>query len=122
MKRIVPLVGALLVAACAGAVSLRYYPYELKLRHAFNLASMSRRSTPGVQVEITVDSVTGYGEASMPPYLGESVESVTGFLSRIDPERLSDPLSPWRGYMSTWTRWRRAIARPRRPWTSRCMT
>lgn len=93
MNRIVPLVGALLMAACAGAVSLRYYPYELKLRHAFNLASMSRRATPGVQVEITVDSVTGYGEASMPPYLGESVESVTGFLSRIDPERLSDPFA-----------------------------
>lgn len=77
----------------ANAVSLRFYPYELKLRHSFNLASMSRTVTPGVQVEITIDSVTGYGEASMPPYLGESVQSVTDFLKRIDPQRLADPFN-----------------------------
>lgn len=92
MKRIILAVISL-TTLIAGAVSLRYYPYELKLRHAFNLATMSRTSTPGVQVEITIDSVTGYGEASMPPYLGETVESVTGFLSRIDPQRLSDPFA-----------------------------
>lgn len=80
-------------ADTAPAVELKYYPYELKLRHAFNLATMSRTTTPGVQVEITIDSVTGYGEASMPPYLGESVESVTGFLERIDPARLADPFA-----------------------------
>lgn len=87
---------AMLIAvftAVAADVQLRYYPYELQLRHAFNLASMSRRTTPGVQVEITIDSVKGYGEASMPPYLGESVESVTAFLSRVDPQRLSDPFA-----------------------------
>lgn len=83
----------MLTAVGAGAVTLKYYPYELKLRHAFNLAAMSRTTTPGVQVEITVDSVTGYGEASMPPYLGESVETVTSFLSRVDPERLADPFA-----------------------------
>lgn len=75
------------------AVDFKYYPYELQLRHAFNLSTMSRRSTPGVQVEITVDGVKGYGEASMPPYLGESVESVLAFLSRVDPQRLSDPFA-----------------------------
>lgn len=94
MKRIFSL--AALAAATiisAGAVTLKYYPYELKLRHAFNLASMSRTVTPGVQVEIAMDSVTGYGEASMPPYLGESVQSVTAFLSRIDPRRLADPFA-----------------------------
>ncbi len=93
LKRLLPAVGALLTVMCAGAVTLKYYPYELKLCHTFNLAAMSRTSTPGVQVVLTVDSVTGYGEASMPPYLGESVESVTAFLSKIDPERLSDPFA-----------------------------
>lgn len=72
-------------------VSLNFYPYELKLNHSFNLSTMSRTSTPGVQVELTVDSVIGRGEASMPPYLGESVESVMGFLKKIDPQRLSNP-------------------------------
>ncbi len=93
MKKILLLMSLLMTAATLQAVTFKYYPYELKLRHAFNLASMSRTTTPGVQVGITVDSVTGYGEASMPPYLGESVESVTAFLSKIDPERLSDPFA-----------------------------
>lgn len=79
--------------ACASGVDFKYYPYELRLNHAFNLASMSRTATPGVQVELTVDSVTGYGEASMPPYLGESVETVTAFLGKVDPQRLADPFA-----------------------------
>lgn len=74
-----------------GAIELRFAPYELKLNHAFNLATMSRTVTPGVQVELQMDSIIGYGEASMPPYLGESVESVTAFLSKVDPEQLANP-------------------------------
>lgn len=93
MKKITWLLLAICYAVSAMGVTLKYYPYELKLRHSFNLASMSRTVTPGVQVEIALDSVVGYGEASMPPYLGESVESVTAFLARIDPERLSDPFA-----------------------------
>lgn len=93
MKRMIPFVCVLFASLCVSGVKLKYYPYELKLRHAFNLASMSRTTTPGVQVEITLDSLTGYGEASMPPYLGETVESVTTFLSRIDPDKLSDPFA-----------------------------
>ncbi|MBD5247564.1 MAG: dipeptide epimerase [Barnesiella sp.] len=96
MKNIKALLAVFLLSLAFSAmaqVDFKYYPYELKLKHAFNLATMSRTTTPGVQVEITVDSVTGYGEASMPPYLGESVESVTAFLERIDPERLSDPFA-----------------------------
>lgn len=70
---------------------LRYYPYELKLLHAFNLAKYSRTTTPDVQVEISFDGLTGYGEASMPPYLGESVESVCRFLSKLDLAQFNDP-------------------------------
>lgn len=80
-----------LSAAVSGGVTLKYYPYELRLRHAFNLATMSRTSTPGVQVELRIDTLTGYGEASMPPYLGESVESVCAFLEKVDAARLADP-------------------------------
>lgn len=93
LKKLAALASALAVAAGAAGVEFRFYPYELKLKHAFNLASMSRTATPGVQVSLTVDSLTGYGEASMPPYLGESVESVMTFLGRIDPQRLADPFA-----------------------------
>ena len=63
---------------------LRFYPYELTLAHTFTVASYSRNTTPGVQVEIEYEGVTGYGEASMPPYLGHTVESVCAFLRKVD--------------------------------------
>lgn len=75
----------------SGTMSLSFRPYELELRHTFTVASYSRRSTPGVQVEIDYDGVTGYGEASMPPYLGQSVESVCSFLRKVDLGRFSSP-------------------------------
>lgn len=55
---------------------LTFEPYELKLRHVFTVSSFSRSTTPDVQVRIDYDGYTGYGEASMPPYLGQTVESV----------------------------------------------
>ena len=76
----------------SGRMTLKFIPFELKLRHAFNLAKYSRTSTPGVQVKIEYEGYTGYGEASMPPYLGESIESVTKFLSKVDLSQFNDPL------------------------------
>jgi len=70
---------------------LRFYPYELQLRHTFTVSSYSRTTTPGVQVEIDYEGFTGYGEASMPPYLGQSVESVTAFLHRVHLRQFADP-------------------------------
>jgi len=75
----------------SGKLNLYFEPYELKLRHSFNLAKYSRTTTPGVQVRLEYDGLIGYGEASMPPYLGESVESVTNFLSQLDLSQFSDP-------------------------------
>ena len=75
----------------SGKMHLSYSPYELKLRHAFNLAKYSRTTTPDVQVQIEYDGIIGYGEASMPPYLGESVESVMKFLSKVDLSQFNDP-------------------------------
>lgn len=72
-------------------LELSFFPYELKLRHAFNLAKFSRTTTPDVQVVLKYDGITGYGEASMPPYLGESVESVTKFLGSLDLAQFKDP-------------------------------
>lgn len=75
----------------SGKLNLRFEPYELKLRHAFNLAKNQRTTTPGVQVQLEYDGVIGYGEASMPPYLGESVESVCKYLGSLDLTQFTDP-------------------------------
>ena len=74
-----------------GKLELKFFPYELQLQHTFTVASYSRTTTPDVQVEISYDGLTGYGEASMPPYLGQSVASVSAFLSRVDLSQFADP-------------------------------
>ena len=73
------------------AIGLSWYPYELKLRHLFGVAGSSRTTTQGVQVTLEYEGVTGYGEASMPPYLGESAASVQEFLGRVDLTPFRDP-------------------------------
>ena len=74
-----------------GKLHLKYFPYELQLRHTFTVASYSRTTTPDVQVEVEYEGVTGYGEASMPPYLGQSVATVSAFLEKVDLEQFTDP-------------------------------
>src|SRR5882757_41422 len=70
---------------------LRHYPYTLELAHAFNIANYSRTTTPAVLVELEQDGITGYGEAAMPPYLGESQESAAKFLNLFDAASVRDP-------------------------------
>ena len=77
--------------AKTGKLKLSFKPNELKLRHAFNLARNSRTTTPDVLVQLEYDGIVGYGEASMPPYLGESIESVTKFLVNLDLGQSNDP-------------------------------
>jgi L-alanine-DL-glutamate epimerase-like enolase superfamily enzyme len=74
------------------SLKIKYKPYELQLKHVFTLASGSRTTTPVVLTEMEYDGVKGYGEASMPPYLGESHEGVLRFLSRVRIDQFNDPL------------------------------
>ncbi len=74
-----------------GKMKLTYRPYTLELKHVFTVAVYSRSTTPVVLTEIEYNGVTGYGEASMPPYLGESHESVLSFLSKVDLSKYENP-------------------------------
>jgi L-Ala-D/L-Glu epimerase len=75
----------------SGKLAMRFYPYELHLKHVFTLAGSSRSTTAVMMVELEYDGVTGYGEASMPPYLGESHETAAKFLSALKLDQFSDP-------------------------------
>jgi L-alanine-DL-glutamate epimerase-like enolase superfamily enzyme len=72
-------------------MKLRFYPYTLELRHVFTVATFSRSTTPVMMVEVEQDGITGYGEASMPPYLGESHATARAFLSKVDMSKYPDP-------------------------------
>ena len=72
-------------------MTLRFYPYTLELKHTFTIATSSRTTTPTMMVEVEKDGVIGYGEASMPPYLGESQASADAFLKQVDLAKYPDP-------------------------------
>ncbi|MBL9203307.1 MAG: dipeptide epimerase [Opitutaceae bacterium] len=64
---------------------LRHQPYTLELRHAFGIAASTRTTTPATLVEVERDGIVGYGEAAMPPYLGESQATAAAFCERARP-------------------------------------
>ncbi len=72
-------------------LKLTFRPYELQLKHVFTIASNSRKTTAVMLTEIEWEGVIGYGEASMPPYLGESHQTATKFLSALNLSQFKDP-------------------------------
>lgn len=75
----------------SGSMKLSYRPYTLELKHAFSISSNTRTTTPIVLTEIEFNGISGFGEASMPPYLGESHKTVTDFLSEVDLSKYENP-------------------------------
>lgn len=74
-------------------MKLSYTPHTLYFKRPFKIAHGTRDSTPIVIVELEYEGQIGYGEASMPPYLGESHETVISFLKIVSPilEKHKDP-------------------------------
>ena len=54
-----------------------------QMKHTFTISGSSRNFTPIVITRLTWDGHTGYGEAAMPPYLGETQASVNDFLKKV---------------------------------------
>ena len=75
----------------SSGLTLRYKAYELHLKHVFTLASGSRSTTPVMLTELEFENIVGYGEASMPPYLGENHETAGSFLSKVDLTQFESP-------------------------------
>jgi L-alanine-DL-glutamate epimerase-like enolase superfamily enzyme len=85
------LAAAYLSGTRSARLALTFKPYTLELKHVFTLASSSRSTTPVVLTQIEYGDLVGYGEASMPPYLGESHESAISFLSKIKLGKYENP-------------------------------
>jgi L-alanine-DL-glutamate epimerase-like enolase superfamily enzyme len=78
-------------AGTKSGLKLKFTPYTLQLKHSFNLSVSSRTTTPVMLTKIDYEGLTGYGEASMPPYLGESHETASKFLSSLNLSQFNDP-------------------------------
>lgn len=72
-------------------MKLTYQPFELLLKHTFTIAKFSRTSTPIMLIKIEHEGYTGHGEASMVPYMGESFQTATDFLNKVDAARFKYP-------------------------------
>lgn len=60
------------------------------LKYPFTISTYSRTTTPVVLVELHYDGYIGYGEASLPQYLGETQDSVINFLKQVDLAQFAD--------------------------------
>jgi L-alanine-DL-glutamate epimerase-like enolase superfamily enzyme len=72
-------------------MKLSWAPYNLQLNHTFTISGYSRTTTPVVLTKIEYEGLEGYGEASLPQYLGETQASVIDFLKKIDFSAFNDP-------------------------------
>lgn len=54
--------------------------YFLEFKHPFGVSSNTRIGTPTVFVKLDHDGLSGYGEACLPAYLGETTERTLAFL------------------------------------------
>jgi L-alanine-DL-glutamate epimerase-like enolase superfamily enzyme len=72
-------------------MQLTFRSFDAKLTHPFTVSGYTRITTPIVLTEIVYDGITGYGEAAMPPYLGESQASVISFLQKVNLQQFKNP-------------------------------
>ena len=77
-----------------GRLALEWKDFTGVMKHTFTISGSSRSSTPIVITRITWNGYSGFGEASMPPYLGETQASVHEFLKKVQENvlpRFDDP-------------------------------
>lgn len=67
--------------------------FELALKHPFSISKFTRTSTPLLLLKLNYEGFTGYGEASMVPYMGESYASAHAFLNKVDFSRFKHPFN-----------------------------
>ena len=66
-------------------MQLRFQPFSLQFIYPFGVSGNTRTSTTSVFVEISEGEIKGYGEACLPPYLGETEHATCAFLTSAAP-------------------------------------
>src|SRR3982751_2604681 len=66
-------------------MELSRHPFLLAYKHPFGVSGNTRTHTQSVFVKINWEGFTGYGEACLPPYLGETKEETVAFFEKAKP-------------------------------------
>ncbi len=75
-------------------VNLVAHAAKLRFRFPFRIAHGERTSTDVVLIRLECNGFYGYGEANLPPYLPDTVESVLRFLQLPEVSRITFPFTP----------------------------
>lgn len=87
----VPFLGLSSCYSNCDQMQLSFTHHHLQLKYKFGISSNVRTSSPITIVKIRYGDFIGIGEASMPPYLGESHHTVEKFLKQIDLSPFKNP-------------------------------
>jgi L-alanine-DL-glutamate epimerase-like enolase superfamily enzyme len=66
-------------------MELAFISYTLQFKHPFGVSSNTRKETPSVFIKITANGQSGYGEACLPAYLGETTAATIAFFEQAKP-------------------------------------
>ncbi|ERJ58645.1 dipeptide epimerase [Sphingobacterium paucimobilis] len=72
-------------------IKLTYKPYDVQLKHVFRISRGERKSAPVMLTKLSYEGVDGYGEGSMPPLYGESLETAQAFYAKVDLSQFDNP-------------------------------
>ncbi len=75
------------------SIRIHAKPFELLLKYPFSISGYSRKSTPLMLLELELDGLIGFGEASMVPYHGENPATASEFLSKVKLDWLQPPFN-----------------------------
>ena len=76
-------------------MKLSLHPYQLQFKFPFRIAHGVRSHTDVVYVKLEHEGLTGWGEATLPPYLPETQKSVTEFLLAFSKNISSNSIDDW---------------------------
>ena len=65
---------------------IHYYPYHLKFKAPFKIASVERTGTDNLYLKFTKDGFEGWGEAVFPPYIRENQQTAIQRLADLNWE------------------------------------
>jgi L-alanine-DL-glutamate epimerase-like enolase superfamily enzyme len=63
---------------------IQYYPYHLKFKKPFKIASVERTGTDNLYIKFTKDGFVGWGEAVFPPYIQENQQTAIKRLTDLN--------------------------------------
>ncbi|MDZ4823507.1 MAG: dipeptide epimerase [Flavobacteriales bacterium] len=72
-------------------IHLDWVTHQLKFRFPFQIAHGVRTHTDVVFLRLRFDGLIGYGEAALPPYLPDNIESTIAFFEKVKHDGLELP-------------------------------